>query len=130
MLSTSIDYHVFSGPMPVPTDRIEAVGRTLMLRACGPLDRDSTLCRTSPTEIARRAHRENLRVVVLDAYPTEYVDSDGLRWILALCSALGAEGIPFHVVCRPQSRVRRNLDLLCANLSLYETVQDALRPAG
>ncbi|MBC8135043.1 MAG: hypothetical protein H8F28_04045 [Fibrella sp.] len=130
MLSNTIDYHVFGGPMPVPTDRIEAIGRTLMIRACGPLDGDSTLCRTPPADIAHRAHREHSRVVVLDAYPTEYADSDGLRWVLALRSALATEGVPFHVVSRPQSRVRRNLDLLCADLSLYETVQDALRPAG
>lgn len=130
MLSTSMGYHVFQGPAPVPTDSIDAVGRTLMLRACGPLDGDSTLCRTAPAEIAHRAHREHSRVVVLDAYPTEYADSDGLRWVLALRSALVAEGVPFHVVSRPHSRVRRNLDLLSADLSLYETVQDALRPAG
>lgn len=130
MLSTSIGYHVFGGPMSVPTDSIEAVGRTLMLRACGPLDENSTLCRTAPATIASRARKENLRVVVLDAYPAEYADSDGLRWILALRSALAAEGVPFHVVSRPHSRVWRNLDLLRADLSLYGAVQDALRPAG
>ena len=130
MLSTSINNHVFSRPMPVPTDSIESVGRTLMLRACGPLNRDSALCRTTPSDLVHRTHRENLRVVVLDAYPTEYADSDGLRWVLALRSALATEGVPFHVVSRPHSRVRRNLDLLCADLSLYDNVQDALRPAG
>jgi anti-anti-sigma regulatory factor len=130
MLSKTMDYHVFKGPMPVPTDSIEAIGRTLMLRACKPLNRESSLCRTAPAEIAHRAHREHSRVVVLDAYPAEYADSDGLRWLLALRSALATEGVPFHVVSRPQSRVRRNLDLLRADLSLYETVQDALRPAG
>ncbi|MBC7806777.1 MAG: hypothetical protein H7145_11560, partial [Akkermansiaceae bacterium] len=114
----------------VPTDSIEAMGRTLMLRACGPLNQESTLCRTSPADIAQRARRDHSRVVVLDAYPAEYADSDGLRWVLALRTALAEEGLPFHVVSRPQSRVRRNLDLLRADLSLYETVQDALRPAG
>lgn len=130
MLSTGTEYHVFEGPTSAPTDSIDAVGRTLMLRACGPLDRESFLCRTAPVEIARRAHREHSRVVVLDAYPTEYADSDGLRWVLALRSALAMEGVPFHVVSRPHSRVRRNLDLLGTDLSLYENVQDALRPAG
>lgn len=125
-----MNHHVFDGPTPVPTDSIDAMGRTLMIRACGPLNGESSLCRTSPTDIAHRARRERLRVVVLDAYPTEYADSDGLRWVLALRSELATEGVPFHVVSRPQSRVRRNLDLLAADLSLYETVQDALRPAG
>ena len=130
MLNTAMNHQVFEGAAPVPTDSIDAMGRTLMIRACGPLDAESALCRTAPAEIAHRARRERTRVVVLDAYPTEYADSDGLRWVLALNSALAKEGLPFHVVSRPQSRVRRNLDLLCADLSLYETVQDALRPAG
>jgi hypothetical protein len=130
MLSNSIGYHVFGGPMPVPSDSIETVGRTLLLRACGPLNESSTLCRTPPATIVNRARRENSRVIVLDAYPAEYADSDGLRWVLALRSALSTENIPFHVVSRPNSRVWRNLELLRAELFLYGTVQDALRPAG
>ncbi len=123
-------YHVFAGPVPLPSDRIEPVGRTLMLRASGPLDCNSVLCRTAPAVIAARACSEHSRVVVLDAYPTEYADSDGLRWLLALRTALAASAMPLHVVARPASRVRRNLDLLRADLSLYDTVQDALKPGG
>ena len=120
---------VFSG-LPLQTDRLEAVGRALMLRAAEPLDANSFLCRTAPETIVRRARAEESRVVVLDAYPTEYADSDGLRWLLALQAALQKENVPFHVVSRPHSRVRRNLDLLRADLSQYDMVQDALRPAG
>lgn len=121
---------VFSHTDPLPTDRLEPVGRALMLRAAEPLDARSFLCRTAPEAILRRVRAGGLRVVVLDAYPAEYADSDGLRWLLALQETLAAENIPFHVVSRPHSRVRRNLDLLRADLSQYDLVQDALRPAG
>lgn len=111
-----------------PQDRIEPVGRALMLRASEPLDAVSLLCRTPPHEIVTRARGAGCRVVVLDVYPAAYADSDGLRWLLALREELAAAPLPLHVVARPHSRVRRNLDLLRADLTLYDAVQDALHP--
>lgn len=130
MLTATLAHPVFSHAALLPADRFEAVGRALMLRATEPLDAQSFLCRTAPETILRSVRADNLRVVVLDAYPTEYADSDGLRWLLAVQAVLTKENVPFHVVSRPNSRVRRNLDLLRADLSVYDLVQDALRPAG
>ncbi|MBC8141668.1 MAG: hypothetical protein H7Y38_09545 [Armatimonadetes bacterium] len=130
MLTATFAHPVFSHLDSPQADRLEPVGRALMLRAAEPLDAESFLCRTAPENILRRVRADQLRVVVLDAYPTEYADSDGLRWLLALKEVLAKENIPFHVVSRPHSRVRRNLDLLRADLSQYDLVQDALRPAG
>jgi len=126
MLTSSPMYHVFSHPMTPPSDRLESVGRAFMLRAVEPLSSESMLCRTSATEITKKARNEHSRVVVLDTYPCEYADSDGLRWLLSLQSELRSIGIPLHIVARPNSRVRRNFDLLRADLTVYNTVQDAL----
>ena len=111
-----------------------AVGRRFELSVTGS-DRASLVRVTGPVDLQ---HAEQLleevrplclapRVVVLDLRNADYVDSSGVRALMELDQAAGADNGELRLVVRPESRVARVLTLLrlMDRLHVYTSTSEA-----
>jgi anti-anti-sigma factor len=112
-------------PRPAPAFRARAVaaGSRSLLRLSGPLDTAAT----PALEEALRPYRRGAPPLVIDLRAVEYIETPGLRLLLALSDELPASGSPVSLVARPGSRVERTLRLsgLDRRCPVYSTPREA-----
>lgn len=111
---------VFPNTVPSPKHSVHQAGRTLLIRCIGPLGGPT------PEVTIEEAKAAHARIVIVDAMPADYADSDGLRWLLTLRAAAMEQHIEVRIAAREGSNIWRNLLLLRAGFPLYGNVQAAL----
>jgi len=105
-------------------DMGQMLGRVLVLRVSGPFDGNGA---APPERVATRAKREGARFLLVDATGAPYIDSGGLRWLLALRQAAQAGGQRLRIAARRAGPIWRNLMLLGIPLELYGSPRRAWR---
>lgn len=94
------------------TGSIEIRGRAgsvTTAAVAGPLNRETAaLCE----QRLRPLMGSGIGVLALDLTRTDYVDSDGVRWLQRLQGDLAARRIELRLLVRPGSRPQRTLKLL------------------
>lgn len=88
--------------------RIVDAGCRTLLRVAGPLD----VVTTPALGEAVEPYRRDGRWLILDLRALEYIESPGLRLIMALRDDLEAAGGQVNLVVQPESRVERTLRLI------------------
>lgn len=89
-------------------------GRTWLLRLQGALDAEAERALQC---LAIGDLPAECRRLIVDCRQVEYIDTQGVRWLLRLRDALAAQCVDLRLVIREGSRVERNLRLLAlANL--------------
>jgi anti-sigma B factor antagonist len=87
--------------------RVVDAGCRTLLRVTGPVDGVTTPALGEALE----PHRHDGRWLILDLRAVDYIESPGLRLIMALQTELQADGGQVCLVAQPHSRVERTLRL-------------------
>jgi hypothetical protein len=111
---------VFPNTVPASQHTVHQAGRALLIRCVGPLGGPP------PEDTIQAAKSAHARIIIVDAMPADYADSDGLRWLLMLRAAAIEQHIEVRIAAREGSNIWRNLLLLRAGFPLYANVQAAL----
>lgn len=103
--------------------RIVDAGCRTLLRVAGPLD----VVTTPALGEALEPYRRGGRWLILDMRAVEYIESPGLRLIMALQDELQASGGNVCLVVQPESRVERTLRLIGLEqlCQVFDTVRQA-----
>ena len=91
--------------------RIDEHASDLFAHVVGPLDVEHA-ARFQERLLPHLDHLDQPRTVVLNLLRTDYIDSEGVRALLALERAAEARRIDLRLVLRPGSRAERTLLLL------------------
>ncbi|MFN3653343.1 MAG: STAS domain-containing protein [Armatimonadota bacterium] len=93
----------------MPTALAYRDGATAFARLVGAVNRE-----TIPhfEERVARLLRGGCRSLCLDLGPADYVDSDGIRWLMRLQARLAARGIGLRLAVREGCRAERTLRLV------------------
>lgn len=94
------------------------IGRVLLLRWQGAVDGSGP----SAKKMGDQAHADGARFVLLDFTRAPFIDTAGLRWLLALKCDMEERGFGLRLAAKRGGKVWRNVALLDVGLDMYGSV--------